>query len=380
MKAGHDIVVNRARARAPEGDVLARLDPVARGRVQLLHTAPGLEAQASAVVDELVQLSQLIPDWSWSGVAIIAREWRFLEPVYSYCEARGIPVQLASETMPPFWRLREIWTFLSFIEAEPTKMLTAETMQAFISSQPANRWWTLLADAIAALGTDLGGKAAPVVDIIELLAEWTRDTRQRQHGLLLLTAHRAKGLEFDNVVILDGGWDWVSKDEDRDAPRRLFYVAMTRAKRSLAIVSMQDRHPILLGAGTSLLQRSIVANDAARGDCSLQYQTADPQSVDLSWVGRQVASHPAHQAIMQIRTGDPIDLVEDNGRWLLRNREGTVIGRMARSYRPPDGLRFIRGEAAAIVRWRKIDNEEEFYNRLRRDAWEVVLPELVFGP
>jgi ATP-dependent DNA helicase RecQ len=33
MKADRDITVNRARARAPEGGVLARLDPVARGRV-----------------------------------------------------------------------------------------------------------------------------------------------------------------------------------------------------------------------------------------------------------------------------------------------------------------------------------------------------------
>jgi ATP-dependent DNA helicase RecQ len=300
--------------------------------------------------------------------------------VRSYCEARGIPVQLASETMPPFWRLREIRAFLSFIEAEPTKMLTAEAMQAFVAGQPANRWWALLSDAIAAFGEDLGGKAVPVVDVIELLAEWTRDTRQRQHGLLLLTAHRAKGLEFDHVVILDGGWDRVSKDEDRDAPRRLFYVAMTRAKRSLAIVSMQDRHPILPDAGASLLQRPVAANDAARGDCSLQYQTADTHDVDLSWLGRQVASHPAHRAIIRIGTGDPIDLVEDNGRWLLRNRDGIVIGRMARSYRPPAGLRFIRGEAAAIIRWRKVDNEEEFHGMLRREAWEVVLPELVFGP
>ena len=37
---------------------------------------------------------------------------------------------------------------------------------------------------------------------IEWLAEWGRDLRRRQRGLLLLTAHRAKGLEFDHVVVL----------------------------------------------------------------------------------------------------------------------------------------------------------------------------------
>ena len=46
---------------------------------------------------------------------------------------------------------------------------------------------------------------------IEWLAEWGRDARRRQRGLLLLTAHRAKGLEFDHVVVLDGGWDRVGR-------------------------------------------------------------------------------------------------------------------------------------------------------------------------
>ena len=47
----------------------------------------------------------------------------------------------------------------------------------------------------------------------------------------LMTMHGAKGLEFDDVVILNGGWDRNSWGEDADAPRRLFYVSMTRARR-----------------------------------------------------------------------------------------------------------------------------------------------------
>ena len=68
---------------------------------------------------------------------------------------------------------------------------------------------------------------------IEWLAEWSRDARGRQQGLLLSSAHRAKGLEFDHVALLDGGWDKLGAREDPDAPRRLFYVAMTRARRTL---------------------------------------------------------------------------------------------------------------------------------------------------
>ena len=45
----------------------------------------------------------------------------------------------------------------------------------------------------------------------------------------------------------------------------------------------------------------------------------------------------------------------------------------------PEGLEFLRGEIGAIVRWRRCDNKEEFRSTIRRDEWEAILPELVFG-
>ena len=49
------------------------------------------------------------------------------------------------------------------------------------------------------------GRETPVNNFIEWLAEWGRDVRRQQRGLLLVTAHSAKGLEFDHVVVLDSG-------------------------------------------------------------------------------------------------------------------------------------------------------------------------------
>ncbi|WP_300453025.1 hypothetical protein [Accumulibacter sp.] len=37
----------------------------------------------------------------------MARNWRSLDRVRSYCELRGIPVQQADEDSSGFWRLRE---------------------------------------------------------------------------------------------------------------------------------------------------------------------------------------------------------------------------------------------------------------------------------
>jgi hypothetical protein len=53
MKEGHDIAVDRHRAKALPGGVMAALDPVAQGRVQLLTVPAGDDAQAVAAVAAL---------------------------------------------------------------------------------------------------------------------------------------------------------------------------------------------------------------------------------------------------------------------------------------------------------------------------------------
>jgi ATP-dependent DNA helicase RecQ len=323
MKAGRDIAVDRRRQKEPAGGRLEALDPVARGRVQLLRVAGGDSHQAVAAVQELVRLSQLVPDWSWSRTAIIAREWRFLRPVRSYCEARGIPVELANEGELGLWRLREFQELIAFLRGCRGRMLTADDLHAFIAGQPDNRWWRLLAEGVQALGNELSGKAAPTESVIEWLADWSREARQAQRGLLLLTAHRAKGLEFNHVVILDGGWDRTSLREDADAARRLFYVAATRARISLAMTAMDAEHPILNGeASAGLLERQVTPDVAAVADCAPHHEQAHPGMVDLSFAGRLNATDPALRAIASIEIGDPLNLVEHKERWLVNTVQG----------------------------------------------------------
>jgi ATP-dependent DNA helicase RecQ len=252
MKADHAICVDRRRRKDPPGGDMARLDPVAHGRVQVLD-CPGSDiAQAIAAVDELVRLSRLDPDWSWSRAAIISRDWRRLAPVRSYAEALALPLEMANESPPSVWRLREMQRFIETLRRDPTRLLGIRDLVEVVNTLPSNRWTDLIAEGIAALALELADKTMPVPDLIEWFAEWARNTRSEQRGLLLLTAHRSKGLQFDDVVILNGGWDAPSRGEDADAPRRLFYVAMTRARRSLCIMA-SGAHPFLLPEGEHVL-------------------------------------------------------------------------------------------------------------------------------
>lgn len=379
MKINHDIAINRNRAKEPAGGVISQLDPVAQGRVELLSCLSGNAAHVScAAVDELVRLSRLDPDWNWSRTAIISRDWQRLEPVRSYAEALGIPVEMANESLPNIWRSRETQEFIAELRRDPVRLLGVADLLEILSKQVQNRWTELIAEGIAVLTREISDSRMPVPDLIEWFAEWTRDARGEQRGLLLLTAHRAKGLEFDDVVILDGNWEKPSKGEDYDAPRRLFYVAMTRARRSLTIMA-NGSHPYLSASQDSVLRRDVVSVAHHMPDHSYRYYVPDMRQVDLSFAGRLAAEHPALHAIAAAKVGDPVRLVASGNAWLLQNAQGQLIGRMSGAFSPPKGLSFVRGEIGAIVRWCKTDNKEEFRANIQRKEWEAILPELVFG-
>ncbi|WP_374619540.1 RecQ family ATP-dependent DNA helicase [Devosia sp.] len=378
MKAEHDIAIDRKRSKSPAGGELTTLDPVSQGRVTVLDCPAHDVLQARAAVDELVRLSRLDPEWTWSRAAIIARDWRRLAPVRAYAETIGVPVELANESLPSIWRLREMQQFIDSIRNEPARLLTIHDLVKFKNAIPSNRWTDLIAEGIAALAHELNTKAMPVPDVVEWFGEWARDTRSEQRALLLLTAHRAKGLEFDDVVILNGGWDRPSEGEDPDAPRRLFYVAMTRARRSLAIIA-NARHPFVPAGGQHVLRRPVPSVTADTLSTAL-YQVPDLKTVDLSWAGRLGAGHASLAAIAAAKVGDPVRIGREGPSWIVHDEDGRPLGRMAKSWSPPERLEFLRGEVGAIVRWRKSDNKEEYQTSIRRDEWEVVVPELVFGP
>ena len=64
--------------------------------------------------------------------------------------------------------------------------------------------------------------------LIDWLYEYARGiSTQSPDGLYIGTVHASKGLEFQHVVLLDGGWSHSGKTSQQE--RRLYYVGMTRA-------------------------------------------------------------------------------------------------------------------------------------------------------
>ena len=245
--------------------------------------------------------------------------------------------------------------------------------------QPTGHWWSLLSEGLEDLFHDLGDRDTDRKDVIEWLAEWGRDARKRQTGLLLLSAHRAKGLEFDDVVVLDGDWDRPSNGEDKDAERRLYYVAMTRARRSLTLISMGARHPFLDGLdGPAVAHRILDGKGLDDADCRKIYRNLNPSGVYLDFAGRLADGHLALRSLDRIAAGDAVGLKQDGDRWLIVDQDGVAIGRLARKFAPPQGATFVEGSVYAITTRFRSDSGEDFQSQLRRDRWSVVLPELVY--
>ena len=383
MKVDNEIRIDRARAKDAAGGPWAERDPVSRGRVQVLPAGRDAISQAQTVMAELQRLASLDPDWDWSRCAVIAKEWAYLEPVRSLCELEGIGVQMANEDLPSVWHLRETQALLAWLRRRGSASLVHDTdVREWLSAQPDGPWIELLSEAVEEHAVETGERAVPVDSYVEWLAEWGREVRRRQRGLLLLTAHRAKGLEFDHVIVLDGHWDRVGNQEDPDAPRRLYYVAMTRARQTLGLGRLAGRHPFqgALRDSSAVLWREPASLPSPTPELERRYRHLSLRDVYLSFAGRKPSADRVHRAIEALSPGDQLQVRQQSGRWELLDGAGVVVGTLAGRFEPPADTRCVDARVVSIVSWKGSYSHPQYQQQLKCDEWEVVVPELVFEP
>lgn len=383
MKAGRPIQVNSARAKASPGGPWTNRDAVAQGRVQLLPAGPSAETQAMAVIAELERLAALDPQWDWSNCAVIARQWEWLQALRCYCDWRGIPTHWAKDDAIPFWRLRETRQLLHWLNQRTSPTLTGADLAQWTTDHPAreNPYHQTLQDALVDYADEIGSGEAMVVDFKDWLAEWARQARRRQQGLLLVSAHGAKGLEFDHVAVLDG--DWNSRPgEDDTATTRLYYVAMTRARSTLCLARLDATrtHPMdALQDGPHLLRRRSVQLPPPPD--VLKQRSVQPalEEVNLGYAGRHDPQAPIHEAIARLSPGAPLQLVFAESIWQLHADDGIAVGRMSKRFQPPSGMSCLRAQVRCILAFDKATADPK-YGEPRCDTWEVVVPEFIFAP
>ncbi len=91
--------------------------------------------------------------------------------------------------------------------------------------------------------------------------------RQETNGILLATIHGVKGLEFEQVFVIGANegvlpYKKAKLEEELEEERRLFYVAMTRAKKKLCISYVKEKSGKMIETSRFLLEIMQKTNDA----------------------------------------------------------------------------------------------------------------------
>lgn len=380
MKVDHPIRINAARQADPPGGAWQARFGEAHGQVRLVAAPGDPNLQAQLVMEELRRLQALDPRLAWGDVAVLARRHESLQPLRALLTEAGIAYELARNDSVrgqlPLMRSREGWLAREWLEAREGSLVRLSEFHQWVvgaaQGEPANPYWRDMVSVSEELGGEIGEVELPPATILEALYETSRDAAN--HGdaaaVRLLTAHSAKGLEFDHVVVMDCG-DWRFTDDER----RLLYVAMTRAKLTLTVFRIEDgRNTLLTDLGSVAGVASLLpaTRPKFRPDIQRRYVTYGPKEVDLGYAGRRPPDDPIHDALRQLALGTQVRL---NGR-LLVTMAGDVVGRLAAAAQPvqdPAAIGVVRGIMVFTLK----QSAPQYRDALRCDRWEVPLVEFV---
>jgi ATP-dependent DNA helicase RecQ len=417
MKQGHPVRVAAARA-AP----LVATDGAARGapdggRVRLLRVA-GAGEQAAAVADHLQELRRLDPALAWRDCAILARHHRELAPIRALCESRGLPVTWSGDRakLPPLVRVREIAGLIAALDARRAGKVRASELLTLVESgarapaaAAANPWQELLREILADWREEVGDEEAAASVASDFLHDALGERRREPaagEGVYLGTVHGAKGLEFSHVVIADGGWTPREPGWDEEAERRLYYVGMTRASRTLSLMARRDEqnpHVRLIEEGATGGGPGLPGppREGVRGLGDLEVLDAAPGSLPadvlarrflllglsdlfLDLAGRRPPGDPMHVSLDRLRPGDLLTARHHPEGWIELLAAGDPVANLSQRGRTawleamgPSGLA-DQIRIIALVERRATDSEPEFRSRLRCESWLVPVIEVCY--
>ena len=153
-----------------------------------------------------------------------------------------------------------LWLFYksdTTIEGQ-SRMANLEELMNYVKAYEEERqnemFEEMQADGTVSEGVELTAADMPVVTLGDFLENITllsavdmEDEEDSNNKVALMTVHSSKGLEFPYVFVVgmeenifpSGGW--LASESEIEEERRLFYVAMTRAKKTVAFSFTQTR-------------------------------------------------------------------------------------------------------------------------------------------
>ena len=371
----------------PKGGNWQVADHLAKGRVQVLQVRNEAE-QAVAVLAELKRLKGLSDQFSLANTAILAREWRELDLLRTCFEEENIPVNLnwGKSSFPSLTRIREYSLLLQYLKANTAEYVSASTLLKFLpeSRYHDNIWQTHLRFLIEQWREETNNQSQPVAKIAEYFYESLADQHRSRHlgnGIFLSTIHSVKGLEFDHVFVLGGSWREATGPE-LEEERRLFYVAMTRARETLQLFELDDKPKLHTKnlEGDFLLRRRFEVPENIKPP-EKRYHILGMKDLYLGYAGKYSDRNRIHEELRQCKAGDQISFKIRNDYMFITNTAGVELGRLSKAARDiwlPKADTILQAHVLAMARWSKADiSESQYADLCKCEEWEVPVCEVV---
>ncbi|KAB8044565.1 RecQ family ATP-dependent DNA helicase [Janthinobacterium aquaticum] len=381
MKVDHPIRINAQRKDAPRGGHWAALDKESRGAVRLITCPPGANLQVQLVYAEIERIRRIDPTVRLSEIAVLCRTHAPLEKMRAICDIEGLPCEItgpeAAKGQIALMSTREGWALSNALRRRQLRMVRLGALRRSLAylqrAQPRNTALHDLMDIVDEVASMLQADIVPAAEALELFYEAASEMRRngRNSAIKLMTAHAAKGLEFDHIIVMDcADWRWDEEDE-----QRLFYVAMTRARLSLTLMRAEGgRNPYLVDLGTvdGVLDQLPDVRPQYRPDLERRYIMLGPSNMDIGFAGRKARSQPIHNAIAALSTGDAIEI---RGRF-FHSDSGEIVAKLATKMEESHLQQGTASVVAIMVRTRS-QTSSEYLTSLQVDHWEAPLIEVV---
>ncbi len=391
MKTDHPITINQERGYNPPGGRWERIDPVSRGRVQIVSVKDPLH-QAGYVKDEIDRLMALDPSLKWSDFAILSRTRAPLAHVRSVLEGSGYPIRTVLEKGFSFHRVREIHTVLEWLGTkEKENRRASELMETLKEIRPhgdSNIWWQLIDLFFTNHLDETSDSILPVSLTIDQFHEFMAEQRREKvsgQGIFLSTIHSSKGMEFPHVMILDGDWVRPGDRNEWEEERRVMYVGMTRARETLCLMKIPGRpNPFLKEIrGDFIVSRTYTGAFVENEFHNRRYELIGLNEIYMDFAGCFDKGQGIHNRLARLESGQTVLFHQTDKGIEIHNMDGRCVGNLSRegSEKWLQRLdRICELRVIALLRRDRLDPDEGFRNRIKVDQWELPVIEAVYLP
>ncbi|MCP4298066.1 MAG: UvrD-helicase domain-containing protein, partial [Proteobacteria bacterium] len=361
------------------------------GRKTRISCFPDLETQAILLVDAIQEMVNLNSELNWSDFAVLSRTRNELHLLRSIFEDRKMPCQWTLRDSPNLTSIREIHDFLEMIYTKGKDYIRSSTIIENTNIEELrdkNPWYQILFEALNVYRLETNDSKLKLYGmwtwIYQYMLEKGRENNLGE-GIFLNTIHGAKGLEFEHVFILGGGWRRSSRTNSEEE-RRILYVGMTRAMNSLWIGDIKNNvNPCLSGLEGDLFNQTTLKNSLKNQIGTFRrYSMLGMKDLFLSFAAQYPEDHLVHRNISRINIGDTLKIqvinASPNSNLGLLDKENNLIAMLSKSAstiwsKKLDTILDVR--VLAMVRRKNTNSNKEYLEKNRIDSWEVPLVEIV---